>query len=69
MKTLLEIHKVSKRFGSVIANDAISLAVNEGEILVLLGENGAGKSTLVKAVFGLVKPDSGVIKINGSVIS
>lgn len=68
MKTLLEIHDVSKRFGSVIANDAISLAVNEGEILALLGENGAGKSTLVKAVFGLVKPDSGVIKINGSVM-
>jgi simple sugar transport system ATP-binding protein len=68
MKTLLEIHEVSKRFGSVIANDAISLAVNEGEILALLGENGAGKSTLVKAVFGLVKPDSGVIKINGSVM-
>jgi ABC-type uncharacterized transport systems, ATPase components len=55
MKTLLEIEGVSKSFGSVIANEDISLIVREGEILALLGENGAGKSTLVKAVFGLVK--------------
>lgn len=65
MKTLLEIQGVSKSFGSVVANEDISLSVKEGEILALLGENGAGKSTLVKAVFGLVKPDSGTIKING----
>ena len=68
MKTLLEIEGVSKSFGSVIANENISLTVKEGEILALLGENGAGKSTLVKAVFGLVKPDTGTIKINGAVM-
>ena len=68
MKTLLEIEGVSKSFGSVIANENISLTVKEGEILALLGENGAGKSTLVKAVFGLVKPDAGTIKINGTVM-
>ena len=68
MKTLLEIEGVSKSFGSVIANENISLTVREGEILALLGENGAGKSTLVKAVFGLVRPDSGTIKINGTVM-
>ena len=68
MKTLLEIEGVSKSFGSVVANENISLTVKEGEILALLGENGAGKSTLVKAVFGLVKPDSGIIKINGTVM-
>ena len=68
MKTLLEIDGVSKSFGSVIANENISLTVKEGEILALLGENGAGKSTLVKAVFGLVKPDAGTIKINGTVM-
>ncbi len=61
MKTLLEIEGVSKSFGSVIANENISLTVKEGEILALLGENGAGKSTLVKAVFGLVKPDESQI--------
>lgn len=68
MKTLLEIQGVSKSFGSVVANENISLSVKEGEILALLGENGAGKSTLVKAVFGLVKPDSGTIKINGQIM-
>ncbi|MBM3721915.1 MAG: ABC transporter ATP-binding protein [Actinobacteria bacterium] len=68
MKTLLEIEGVSKIFGSVIANEDISLSIKEGEILALLGENGAGKSTLVKAVFGLVKPDSGSIKIDGEVM-
>jgi simple sugar transport system ATP-binding protein len=68
MKTLLEIEGVSKSFGSVVANEDISLTVREGEILALLGENGAGKSTLVKAVFGLVKPDTGTIKINGIVM-
>ena len=68
MKTLLEIEGVSKSFGSVVANENISLTVKEGEVLALLGENGAGKSTLVKAVFGLVKPDTGTIKINGTVM-
>ena len=68
MTNLLEIEKVSKSFGQVKANDEISLEVAPGEIVALLGENGAGKSTLVKSVFGLVKPDSGVIRINGKVI-
>lgn len=65
MTALLEIEKVSKSFGSVHANQELSLSVNEGEIVALLGENGAGKSTLVKAVFGLVRPDAGVIRIKG----
>lgn len=68
MTNLLEIERVSKNFGPVKANDEISLEVATGEIVALLGENGAGKSTLVKAVFGLVKPDSGIIRINGNVI-
>jgi ABC-type uncharacterized transport system ATPase subunit len=65
MTALLEIERVSKSFGSVHANQDISLSIEKGEIVALLGENGAGKSTLVKAVFGLVRPDSGVIRING----
>ena len=68
MSNLLEIKDVSKTFGQVRANDSISLSVAPGEIVALLGENGAGKSTLVKAVFGLVKPDSGTIKINGNLM-
>lgn len=65
MTKLLEISEVTKVFGTVVANDRISLEVNAGEIVALLGENGAGKSTLVKAVFGLVKPDSGSIRLKG----
>ena len=66
--TLLRIENLSKTFATVKANDNISLEVNKGEVVALLGENGAGKSTLVKSVFGLVKPDSGTITIKGEVI-
>lgn len=65
MTNLLEVRNISKAFGSVQANSDISLSVSPGEIVALLGENGAGKSTLVKAVFGLVRPDSGTIAIKG----
>ena len=65
---LLRIENLSKTFGTVKANDDISLEVNKGEVVALLGENGAGKSTLVKTVFGLVKPDSGTITIKGELI-
>lgn len=69
MTTLLQVENITKRFGSVVANDNISLDVKAGEIVALLGENGAGKSTLVKAIFGLVKPDSGTIRIKGEVLA
>ena len=69
MTNLLEVKNVSKSFGSVHANDNISLTVAPGEIVALLGENGAGKSTLVKAVFGLVRPDSGEIRIQGELLT
>lgn len=68
MSPLLEIIGVSKQYPGVLANDNISLTVNKGEVVALLGENGAGKSTLVKAVFGLVHPDSGEIRIKGEPI-
>ena len=63
MSALLEVTAVTKRYPGVVANDNVSLTVNAGEVVALLGENGAGKSTLLKAVFGLIKPDSGEIKI------
>ncbi|PLS87202.1 MAG: heme ABC transporter ATP-binding protein [Actinobacteria bacterium] len=62
---VLEMKGVTKTFGSVTANDDVSLVLHRGEILGLLGENGAGKSTLMKILYGLYKPDSGTIFVDG----
>ncbi len=62
---LLEIENLSKSFGSVHANRDITLHVNRGEIVALLGENGAGKSTLVNQIFGLITPDTGTVGVKG----
>ncbi|CAB4714152.1 unannotated protein [freshwater metagenome] len=69
MSALLEIANVTKTFPGVVANENISITVAAGEIVALLGENGAGKSTLVKSVFGMVRPDSGEIRIKGEIIT
>lgn len=65
-KTALELKDITKRYPLVLANDRISLHVNWGEVLAIVGENGAGKSTLMKIVYGLVKPDLGEIWVNES---
>ena len=57
---------ISKRFGSVLANDDVGLSVKRGEIVALLGENGSGKSTLVNILAGIYLPDTGSIQIDGS---
>ena len=62
---VLEIDKVAKRFGATLALDDISLHLDQGEILALLGDNGAGKSTLIKILSGVVSPDAGEIRIDG----
>ncbi len=63
--TSLEVLRVSKAFGFVDALYSVSFSVGAGEIVGLLGPNGAGKSTTMKAVLGLVRPDSGEIRVFG----
>ncbi len=64
----IEMLNITKTFYGKAANDNISLQLRKGEIHALLGENGAGKSTLMSVLFGLYKPDSGIIKKDGEVI-
>jgi general nucleoside transport system ATP-binding protein len=66
MAPVLRLTGITKRFGPLVANDAISLEVAQGEVLALLGENGAGKSTLVSILFGHYVPDAGSIEAFGT---
>ena len=63
--SVLELREVTKVFPGVVANDKVSLALEEREIVALLGENGAGKSTLMNVVYGLLSADSGEILVDG----
>ena len=64
-KVALELKGITKRFGSVVANNNVNLCAYKGEILSLLGENGSGKTTLMNMISGIYYPDEGQIFING----
>ncbi len=62
----LELRRVTKRFGDVLALDAVSLTVEEGEFFVVVGPNGSGKTTLLRVIAGLAPPDAGEVCIGGA---
>ena len=65
---LLRMERITKTFPGVVANDGVDFAVDRGEIHALLGENGSGKTTLMNALYGLHRPDSGRILLDGAEI-
>jgi simple sugar transport system ATP-binding protein len=65
----VELRHISKRFPGVIANKDVSLKVEAGTVHALIGENGAGKSTVMKILYGMQRPDSGEILVNGKEVN
>ena len=65
----IKMENITKRFGKVVANNAINLTLHEGEILSLLGENGSGKTTLMNMLSGIYFPDEGQIFIHGKPVT
>tara|TARA_B100000768_G_scaffold60379_1_gene58437 strand:- start:148 stop:1689 length:1542 start_codon:yes stop_codon:yes gene_type:complete len=64
----LRLNAITKCFGELTANDAVSFSVNKGEVVALLGENGAGKTTLMNVLFGQYTADSGTVSVFGQIL-
>ena len=69
MSVVVELRHISKRFPGVVANKDVSLKVQSGSVHALVGENGAGKSTVMKILYGMQRPDSGEIFVNGQQVN
>lgn len=65
----LELRGISKRFGSIQANDQVNLTLRKSEILAILGENGSGKTTLMNMIYGIYYPDEGHIFVDGKEVT
>ncbi|WP_298973308.1 ABC transporter ATP-binding protein [uncultured Roseobacter sp.] len=65
---VLRLNDITKRFGKLIANDAVSLTLHRGEVVALLGENGAGKTTLMNILFGQYTADQGAVEVFGQTL-
>jgi branched-chain amino acid transport system ATP-binding protein len=65
VKPVLSVHGLDKRFGAVVAADALTLDIAAGQRVSLIGANGAGKTSFVNMVTGYLKPDSGAISLDG----
>ena len=67
-QVVLRLDQITKRFGALTANDAVSFTLHAGEVIALLGENGAGKTTLMNILFGHYTPDAGTVEVFGAAL-
>jgi len=65
---VIRVEKLNKRFGRLQVLDGLDLEIGDGRVTAILGPNGAGKTTLIKSILGLVRPDSGAIRVDGGLI-
>ena len=68
MAAIIELKNITKKFAGVTALNDVSLSVEKGEVVGLIGDNGAGKSTLIKTLVGVHAPDTGSIEIQGKLV-